>query len=218
MSLYVRAGDVFFTHSETALGNMIRWAETDPGETNGTWANHTGVVVEDGWLIPPAPLVLSQDYPTKEPIEARFIAATVIEALWKTRRGPLDTSTVQVRVFRPVPSLTPEELTRFIARAESFVGATYGWWKLLVQLADRAIFKGRKILTTAMYLDKRPICSYLAAKVYAFAESQSRAMARFAKTNDVARVFAFGMPPQAADPDEMLDYCIAHPDEWEEVL
>ncbi len=212
-AIYARAGDVFFTHSDSLLGKAIRWAETDPGETNGTWANHAGVVVEDGWLGDPE-AALSQEYL----IKGYPMPAQVVEALWKTRRGPLDISKIEVRVFRPVPPLTAEELERFVRRAESFVGATYGWWKLLVQLADRAIFNGRKILTTALYRDDRPICSYLAARVYAFAESADRQMARFKKRNDVSRVFAFGMPPQAADPDEMLDYCLSNPEEWEEVL
>ena len=49
-----------------------------------------------------------------------------------------------------------------------------------------------------LHKDKRPICSYLAAKVCAVVGS------------------TFGVDPQAADPDEMLDYCVANADEWEE--
>jgi hypothetical protein len=214
-AIYAHAGDVFFTHSTTLLGRLIRWAETDPGETNGTWANHAGVVVEDGWIPAPPPLKLVDE--AGDEMSAYFKEAVVVEALWKVRRGPLDVSKVRVRVFRPIPYLAPAELERFERRAATFVGAKYGWWKLLVQLTDRLLFGGRKIVTAALYRDDRPICSYLAAMVYAYAENQSRAMARFAHTNDVSRVFTFGMPPQAADPDEMMDYCLAHPDEWEEV-
>jgi hypothetical protein len=200
--IYAHAGDVFFTHSETVLGRLIRWAESDPNETNGVWANHAGIVVEDGWIGAGDPLATP---------------AVVVEALWKTRKGPLDTSKIQVRVFRPIPALTPEELAKFRAASETFVGATYGWWKLGVQLADRAIFKGTKVLTTAMYRDDRPICSYLAAKVYAASESVGRQVARFQLIPNVAGAFAFGMPPQAADPDEMMDFCLAQPKLWEEV-
>lgn len=206
--LYAKAGDVFFTHSSSLLGVAIRWAETDPGETNGTWANHAGVVVEEGWIAPPS----APDLPPG------YAEAVVIEALWKTRQGPLNVSNVAVRVFRPIPPLTDEELDRLITRAASFVGDTYGWWKLLFQLGDRLIFQGKKVLTTALHHDERPICSYLVAKAYAYAESQERQMARFKKTNDVSRIYAFGFAPQTADPDEMMDYCLAHPDEWEEIL
>jgi hypothetical protein len=103
-----------------------------------------------------------------------------------------------VRVFGPVPPYTPDELQVFVAAADEFVGAKYGWWKLGFHLLDRAIFKGRKVLSALLRVDKRPICSYLAARVCATVGSD------------------FGMVPQAATPDEMLDYALATPDEWEE--
>lgn len=178
-SIYAHAGDVFFTRSNSLLGKLIRWAETDPGE-EPTWANHTGVVVEDGWIGGYNP------------------QAVVVEALWKTRRGPLKVNGIDVRVFGPIPNLTPEELDAFRAEAATYVGDTYGWWKLLFHLADRAIFKGRKVLSKTLYVDKRPICSYLAAKVGAVVG------------------LTYGMDPAAATPDEMLDYCESNPDEWVE--
>ena len=180
--IYAHAGDVFFTHSESLLGKLIRWTETDPGE-EPTWANHTGVVVESGWIGERDPLA---------------IQAVVIEALWKTRKGPLKVNGIEVRVFGPIPVYGEEELAAFRAEAETYVGDTYGWWKLLFHAADRAIFKGRKIFSLMLHKDKRPICSYLAAKVCAVVGS------------------TFGVDPQAADPDEMLDYCVANADEWEE--
>lgn len=178
--VYARAGDVFFTRSKSLLGRLIRWAETDPGE-EPTWANHTGVVVEEGWI--------GGGYNPQ---------AVVIEALWKTRKGPLKVNGIEVRVFGPIPDLTYEELDAFRTEAETYVGDTYGWWKLLFHLADRAFFKGRKVLSKTLYVDKRPICSYLAAKVGAVVGLD------------------YGMDPAAATPDEMLDYCIENTDEWEE--
>lgn len=214
--VYARAGDTFFTHSSTLLGRVIRWGETDPGETNGTWANHAGVVVEDGWIGedgaavdvgPGRTLRIGRDVP----------AAIVIEALWKTRRGPLDLSKgLEVRVFRPIPEYTEEERNRFVIAAAKYVGDTYGWWKLLVQLADRQIFKGRKVLTTALYRDDRPICSYLAAKVNEAARPIGTVV-RYPGER-LASWPGFGMPPQAADPDEMMDFCLAFPGAWLEVL
>ena len=198
--IYVKAGDTFFTHSNTLLGKLIRWGETDLGETNGTWANHMGVVVEDGWIGDTDP---------------QAVPAIIIEALWKTRKGPLTLAgNLGVRVFRPIPPYSPEELTRFRSKAEEFVGRTYGWWKILFQLADRVLFKGRKVLTTALFLDKRPICSYLAARVNAAAESLERQIARVQLTQDPR---AFGIPAQSVDPDEALDYCLANPRLWEEI-
>lgn len=176
--VYAYAGDTFFTRSSSLLGRLIRWAETDPSE-EPTWANHTGVVVEDGWIGPRAP------------------QAIVVEALWHVRRGPLDTSNgAQVRVFGPVEMLIQTEVDIFRNAANEFVGRSYGWWKLLFHLADRALFRGRKVLSHALRLDARPICSYLAAKV-----------------GDRVGLY-YGCDPEVATPDEMLDYCMAHPDEW----
>lgn len=190
--IYARAGDVFFTRSNSLLGRAIRWAETDPGE-EPTWANHTGVLVESGWIGGTAdPAYVRATY------DPNYSEAIVVEALWKTRRGPLKVNGIEVRVFGPIPDLTPEELDALRAEAATYVGDTYGWWKLLFHLADRAIFKGRKVLSKTLYVDKRPICSYLAAKVGAVVG------------------LTYGMDPAAATPDEMLDYCESNPDEWVE--
>jgi len=219
-AIFARAGDTFFTRSNTLLGRLIRWGETDPGEKNGTWTNHTGVVIESGWIGEPLdPKVVALIGPAKK--------AVVIEALWHARRGPLELKEdVEVRLFRPVPEYTETELSAFRAEAERYVGAKYGWWKLLVQLADRSIFRGRKVLTTALYMKERPICSFLAGIVNQQAHSFTRAAERLrylssrppTKAEDsLSAAFAFGMPPQAADPDEMMDFCLANPQWWEEV-
>lgn len=210
-AVYARAGDVFFTHSNSVLGRLIRWGETDPGETNGTWANHTGVVVEDGFI--------GEQLDTLAGIPHRLKQAVVVEALWRTRRGPLELGRgTEVRVFRPVPAYGPEELARFVAAAESYVGDKYGWWKLLVQLADRLVFRGRKVLTTGLHVKGRPICSFLAANTVYAAESLERTVARLHALGDPAvAAYAFGIPPQSADPDEMMDFCLTHPQLWEEV-
>lgn len=218
--VYVEAGDTFFTHSNTLLGRLIRWGETDPGETNGTWANHTGVVIQSGWIGEPlaGTLALSVLGPSRQ--------AIVIEALWHTRRGPLKVNGIDIRVFRPIPRYSPAELGRFTREAERYVGAKYGWWKLLVQLGDRSIFRGRKVLSTALFMKDRPICSFLAGQVNQAAYGLEYGIARMKYIADHPQApaqdpdtygYAFGIPPQAADPDEMMDFCIEHPQWWEEV-
>lgn len=203
-ALYAQAGDVFFTKSSTILGRLIRWGEKDKGEVEATWANHAGVVVEDGYIGGGPGL--------------RGPAAIVIEALWKTRKGPLVLNGTEVRVFRPVPAWTAEELEHFIAAAEPYVGDKYGWHKLLVQLADKLIFGGKKRLTTLLHIQNRPICSFLAALVVHAAQSKERVAARvMAGYKNGEAFYAFGIPPQAADPDEMLDWCETHTDLWNEV-
>lgn len=206
--VYVTAGTTFFTHSSTLLGRLIRFGETDRGEGRGsTWANHTGVVIQDGWVGSTDPLA--------EP-------AVVIEALWYVRKGPLELKGTEARFFQPIPGYDAAELWHFLTEAESFVGDKYGWWKLGFQLADKLIFGGKKVLTTTLHVKNRPICSFLAAFVNQAAQSRERILARVAahvnRGDNGAAYYAFGLVPQSADPDEMLDYCLDHPAEWQEVL
>jgi hypothetical protein len=226
-ALYARAGDVFFTKSSTVLGKLIRWAETDPKE-GSTWANHTGVVVEDGWIGEPPSMDVVRPEIRKAVIES--MQAIVIEALWHARKGPLKLNGTAVRVFRPVVPWDADEMARFRAEAETYVGDKYGWWKLFIHLADRALFKGKKVLTTGLHVKSRAICSFLMAFACQMAQSKERAVTRLAShldqiergTRDASRngatsYYVFGVAPQAADPDELLDYCIENPEEWREV-
>ncbi len=203
MSLWVELGDTGFTRSDTLLGGLIRWGEEHQGDPNA-WANHTFVVVESGWLVPPEKygygLMRDEEhfnYDAEGRISPKI--ASVIEALWHVRKGPLKVNGVEVRVFRPVPPFNAEQAALFIAEAETYVGDKYGWWKLLFQLGDRAIFGGKKVLTRFLFVKDRPICSFLAAKVNALVGCY------------------FGVPPQCADPDTMMDYALAHPEKWQEV-
>jgi hypothetical protein len=186
--IWAEVGDIFFTKSPSLLGRLIRWAETDPGETNGTWANHTGIVVSSGWIIPP-------------PSDVKL--AEVVEALWHVKRWEWwsahkdDVAKGQeIKVYRLVHPLNIYEHKIFIEEANAYIGNRYGWWKLLMHLADRALFRGKKVFSKLMFIDSRPICSYLAAHVYS-------------KIN-----VSFGMDPDAADPDEMLDH-VSTSKEWE---
>jgi hypothetical protein len=206
--IFVRRGDTFFTRSGSLLGQLIRWGETHPGDES-SWANHTGVVVEAGWIGTPT---VTQGYL----IPGYDKQAVVVEALWHTRRGPLKLNGTLVRVFRPVPPYTEEELGRFVADAGTYVGDKYGWWKLLGLLGDRTFFKGRKVISSLFFVKSRPICSFLSALVGAAARAIGKAW-RPDPMGPVVTWPGFGCPPQAADPDTMMDFCLAHPEYWAEV-
>lgn len=197
--MWIERGDTGFTRSSSLLGRLIRWGERDPTESP-SWANHMFVVVESGWT---APLPGDDNG-----------AAVVVEALGHVRRGPLKLNGVAVRVFRPNPPYTEEEKQRFIVAANNYVGDRYGWWKLTFHLADRLFFGGRKVLSRLLFIDKRPICSYLAAKV----NDHARAIGTI---NVIAGVKIpwpeFVVPPQAVDPDEALDFCESQPAFWTEI-
>ncbi len=188
---YVHAGDTFFTHSPSLLGELIRWGERDKGEAP-SWTNHAGVITGSGWLA----------------ASKNHAPAEVIEALWHVRKGPLKLNGTEVRIFRPQPEYNVHELGEFITHAESFVGDKYGWWKLIGFLIKKAT--GINI-PEAYFIDSRPICSYLAAKV------NEAARPRGPMQTVLVDWPGFGMDPQAADPDSMLDFCLAHPNEWMEV-
>jgi hypothetical protein len=147
------------------------------------------VVVGAGW-IGQKPLAAIMDY------------AKVVESLWHTELWPWYPSHEKesgntIRVYRRHDLMTRlEDVRKIVDTATTFVGRRYGWWKLFAHLCDRLIFRGRKTISNALRVDKRPICSYTAAKSFA------------------AGGVTFGMQPEAADPDEMMDYCETHPEEW----
>lgn len=186
-SSYVMPGDIVFTRGTSLLGRLIRWAETGKGEEK-TWANHVGVVVKAGHIVP-----------SEIGGELTPPAAVVVEALmrvecWEWWPAHKDETGAGLMVYAP---RIPEFRRAIIARAaEKFVGDKYGWWKLFFHLADRALFGGKKVFSSMLRIDKRPICSYVAAVAAAQAG------------------VSFGMIPRSADPDEMLDYCQSHPEEF----
>lgn len=204
--LYVHRGDTFFTHSGSVLGRLIRWGETDPGESPA-WTNHTGVVVTSGYI-------LTDDDPSYLP------QAEVVEALWHTRKGPLKLNGTEVRFFRPVPAYTELEKVAFVAEANHYVGDRYGWWKLLLQLGDRALFRGKKVLSNLSFIDSRPICSYLAAHVNDSARKIGTDVGFVDKSSGITvrrNWPGFGGDPDGMDPDSMMRFCIAFPEFWQEV-
>lgn len=193
--VWAEAGDVFFARGSGLLERAIQLAEKDAGEKAESWANHMGVVVGAGWLVPP---------PQQE--DDRSQLATTVEALWTVERcrwwtrhrKEYEEEGYRVRAFgRTVPA-TVDQVVAVINRALTYVGDKYGWWKLGFHLADRVLFGGKKVLSGLMFLDSRPICSYLAAHAC-----------------DAAG-WRFGADPDAVDPDLAMDWCLAHPGEWAE--
>lgn len=227
--LWTNRGDTWFTRSESKLGKLIRWGETEKGEKNGTWTNHTGVVVESGWLVPPEDtsaeyVVAQRDYSngswTREVAPGNALLAVVVEAMWHVQRGAWwdlhakdYAKGMRIRAFCPVPEYTTEEFARFLSTAEEGIGRRYGWWKLFGFLVKRAT-RGRIDPTRFYFIKGRPICSYYAA----WANEEARERGTIVRNESGVR-FAwpgFGMPPQAADPDEMMDFCLEHPEYWKE--
>jgi hypothetical protein len=168
-----RAYDLVFTASNSWLGRAIRWFTQDPGEGK-TEANHVGMITKGGTRA----------------------TAWLVEALWKVRNHALSryVGRGQVAVFRPT-NLTEQQKAAIAEYLAPLVGAKYGWYKLGFHAYAR--ITGKKKVLKYMFLDKRPICSYLIAK--AFSEAGLH----------------FGVEPQAATPDDMMDFCIMNPDKYQ---
>jgi len=146
-----------------------------------TQVNHVGLIVEGG------------------PISD----AVIVESLSRTLRRKLvdgynGKNAPDVAVFRPI-DITPEEVAIIVAKAEDYVGRTYGYFKVLTCLADWFLFE-KYVFRRLSRTDNFPMCSWLVAHAEA-------------KVNRF-----FGVDPGAATPDDIWDFCVAHPEKYALVI
>lgn len=97
-----------------------------------------------------------------------------------------------VSAWRPL-GLDAHALSMVVAKALEYEGRRYGWWKLFPHALDNKLFRGKYVVRRLLRLPRYPICSWLAA--YSFEE---------------VRLNFFGVPPWAAQPDDILDFILAH--------
>jgi hypothetical protein len=121
--------------------------------------------------------------------------AFIVEALTKVKRRLMlsycNSKSTEVAIFRP--ALSDGEISRIVARANGYVGRDYGYIKLLAHFIDwclGGIYLARRIAR----MDNYPICSWVVAYAY----------------DEVG--LDFGVPPEVASPDDIWDYCVAHPE------
>jgi hypothetical protein len=178
MTLRVLPGDVGFAQGTGLLQRTIRHTTRGPREEK-TWANHALMFTHKG-AVGPVP---------------RAEQAWAVEALWRVEHNPWwerheSESGYRIRIYRP-DFVMPTEMRGIVQHALEHEGERYGWWKLGTHLLDRVLFDDKKVLSSFLRVDSRPICSYLVAR--AFEEEGYR--------------YAFGdIPPVAQDPDEMMDH------------
>lgn len=170
--------DVFLTKGWGPISRAIRFFTRHVGEKR-TMVNHVGIIVEPGSLN----------------------SAIAVEALTTVKRHPLGRYAKQpstaVAVYRPI-NLTDEEAAAIVAKAESYVGRSYGWPKIATHLADWALL-GAYVFRRLTDDDRYPICSWVVAHAFAAA----------GKTFDVE--------PGAANPDDIWDFVTLHPDKYEQI-
>lgn len=129
--------------------------------------------------------------------------AMIVEALRKvTRRNLIDAygdGKEKIKIVRNV-FLNSWQRAGIAAEASAKIGQGYGYGKIALQALDAGlswIFRRDVNVFRRFACLPEPICSTLWAKPYA------------------SRGITFGVDADAANPDEMLDYIQAHPEEWE---
>lgn len=126
--------------------------------------------------------------------------AEIIEALSRVQRHALwdqygPPARDQVAVFRP-DCLSSSERSAVVRHLLDYEGRVYGWGKIASHLVDWCL--GGAYLARRLTNDDRyPICSWVVAQAYHRGAGVT-----------------FGVAPGAAQPDDIWDYCLAHPDEF----
>ena len=136
------------------------------------------------------------------------VASTVliIEALSpRVKIRPLAVYTrpgARVVISRRPGGLTQREKATVQAKAREYYSRRYGYLKVAAHALDRFI-NNRYFFRRLARADDYPICSWLVAFVY-----------------DRSLGIQFGMPPNAAQPDDIMDYCVRNhwPRVWADSL
>ena len=117
----------------------------------------------------------------------------IIEALWITVIRPITAykdKKAKLLVCRKPGSIEKEQKQKMIEKAEYYKGKIYGFWKIAYHVLDR-LLDNRYFFRRLIKDNKYPICSWLVAYVY-----------------DRILDYQFGAEPNAAQPDDILDYCL----------
>ncbi len=128
----------------------------------------------------------------------RLSEAQGVEALWAvTEHGIWEarrrTRTEAMAVFRP-RTLTAGERGFLVKQVRSGVGRRYAWWQLLLFGIDKTL--GRKVFSRMIVSDHR-VCSNLIGEAFELLG------------------LTFGVEGRSADPDDIWDFCISHPEKYD---
>ena len=129
--------------------------------------------------------------------------AVVVEALSKVRRHKLwkqygPPSSSWVSVYR-AKSIARADMDIIVAEAEEQINKKYGYFKTVMHFLDWCL-TGVYFFRWFARSTKYPICSWLVACAYG------------------AAGYDFGVPNEAADPDDIWDFVNEQTDEYEEIV
>jgi hypothetical protein len=192
---FLHAGDIFLTRGTGLLARLIRWFQRDKGEPKSA-VNHVGLIISS------APLD----------------RAVSIEALSRVRLGRFHAfyhgDRSEVAVYR-CRRLTAEHRLFLAEEALKYRGRLYGFLKLPAHALGWLL--GRRVTKKLLFLDAWPICSWLPEKLWL------RLRKYFPIGPDiVGEAFygahgelCFGKPTDTVQPDDIWDWCVGHPEQWE---
>jgi hypothetical protein len=179
---YAQPGDIYFARGTASLSKAIRWVERSKGEDE-SWANHVGGILTPGYLVPPANQVTSLAIATES-------LWHIEENVWWHRHR--HEQGYAVAVFRPRNYSGNEGVKRATDNWSARRGQRYGWWRMGTFLGER--LTGGLIPFSKLHFSKtRVVCSNHIA--LGLEEDNIR-------IND--------HDPNELDPDEFMDYSIAH--------
>lgn len=128
-----------------------------------------------------------------------FQQAVIVEALHTVKRHALGVQyggrQTEVAIYRPI-NLTPMQVNRVVEEAERYVGRRYGYLKIAAHALDTVLL-GAYAFRRLARMDRYPICSWLVAYAYERGAGKD-----------------FGVPPYTAQPDDISDFCEAHPEAY----
>lgn len=122
----------------------------------------------------------------------------IIEARKKVIIRPLSeyaTTNSKILACRKPGGISEQEKEKMIEKAEHYHGMKYGVPAIIMHALDR-IFNNKYIFRRLVKMEDYPICSWVVAYVY------QRVLG-----------YQFGVQPDAAQPDDILDHCVEK--DWE---
>lgn len=194
--------DVVLTRSDTWLGRVIRAAERRPNDV--AVYNHVGVITYAGLVPPPEGWNdAGYSFAPRGAIMVEALGHVMQHSVWEGYGPAKGSKQSVIAVYRPFTT-TSGQRSIVAAKAETFVGQRYGWWKLGAHLLDAGISKvaGRDVRAARklLFWDARPICSFLVAEAFA------------------AAGLNFGVAPGTADPHDIENFCSEKVDKYHRVF
>lgn len=117
--------------------------------------------------------------------------ALITEALTTVVERPLKVyDGVKMVIYSPITTLSKRAI--LINQALRYKGRKYGWFKLIPHFLDFCL-NGAYVFRRLCLIDRYPICSWLVGHCYSHIS------------------FTFGKPLNALQPDDIDDFCKAHP-------